>query len=494
MEKEQLMRELDRAKQRTDELEANLALKTQSERLKEEAAQEAERMLKSLEVETAQRGEELQATKESLNMLKSRSAALEKIGEETDAEIVSLLRRAQEAESWQATIREGFAKVMEVHSDEPFEQTWQKLEDILQCSVVHSTTNDAFCTNGNAQDTSNTCANNDGDNPAERSESKAEDSFATELNKELCQTGESAQAGANLSTDICSPSKPLKHGDCVDSLPKFTVGHRHIVPFSSVHDRLSREDSLSLFNDPAELEMLMMSTPDLQGALISKPKVSGNAFKEAQKLEKLPEKDNEEVKKSDAVLTNQPAGAESTTGGRSKSALVKVHDPFDDESAKTEQSNTKRKVVSFEGTRVFTQTEVGRTRRMSDATDNHSEKEYESNGIKRTQKRTYSRLRQSVAQEEASIESNINVESANQNLAGNPQKASIKMTDDSTENPKPPKRARNSADGPERRLSPKGLALGSSRSNAASQAANARSRAKRRTRGEIQTSIHDILG
>jgi hypothetical protein len=36
-----------------------------------------------------------------------------------------MFARAQEAESWQATIREGFAKVIDVHPDEPFEQTWQ---------------------------------------------------------------------------------------------------------------------------------------------------------------------------------------------------------------------------------------------------------------------------------------------------------------------------------------------------------------------------------
>jgi hypothetical protein len=476
LENEKLIQELDQFKQRTAELESNLELKIQSESTKDEVAREAERMLKSLEVETSHKDKELEATKERLNMLRSRSAALEKIGEEADAEIVSLLRRAQEAESWQATIREGFAKVMEVHSDEPFERTWQKMEDIMQSLVVQSTTNDVFDANAH---TEKNCADKDGDSPVEVGEGGAKDISTAVLDKRLSQTG------GVLPTIICGSSKPVQL-DNIDSLPKLPAEHGHIVPFSSIHDRLSREDSLSLFNDPAELEMLMMSTPDLLGTVGVRPTVPGDAPKGTQRLEKLSETVNEGIENSDAILAKKPTEAEGASAGRAKSALEKVHDPFTEGSVKSETSNTKRKVVSFEGTtRVITQTDVGRTRRMSDATGNSSGKESESKGMKRPQKRTYSRLRQSVAQEETSVESNINMGSANPNSAVIPQNTSIEMADGLSANQKPPKRSRNIADGSERRPSPKGLASGSSRSNLVGQAANARGRAKRRTRGKI---------
>jgi hypothetical protein len=490
MENDNLRRELDQVRQRTDKLEVDLTLKTQSESMKDEAAQKTERTIKSLEIETAQRAEELQATKESLDVLKSRSAAFEKIGEETDAEIVSLLRRAQEAESWQAIIREGLAKVMKVHSDEPFEQTWQKMEDILQSSVFESTTGDAFRTD--AQDAKKTCTVKDRDLLPNPGENKTTDTFQAELSKRLCQTGEFAQAGEALSTNICSSSKSLEHDEFVDSLPKFPTDRGQIVPFSNFHDINSRENSLSLFNDPAELEMLMMSTPDLQGSLASRPTVSNDVPEGIQRVERFPDEDNKEVeKKSDAILTHPPVEPESIMSEWNKSALAEFDDPLAVKSEKSEPSNTKRKMVSFEATRVNTQTEVGRTRRMSDATDNSSGQESESKSMKRTQKRTYSRLRQSVTQEETFIESgmSMNVDSGNQNLAESTQRSSIEKTEDSSAIPKPPKRSRNAADRPARRLSPKGLASGSSRSNATSQAANARGRTKRRTRGKISTSF-----
>ncbi|KAJ5513245.1 hypothetical protein N7463_002797 [Penicillium fimorum] len=483
-EKERLVEQLQQANGKTIDLEATLGLKTESVTLKEKAAREAEKRAEVSELETAQKTEELAAIKENLATLKLRSSALEKVGEEADADIISLLRRAQEAESWQATIREGFAKVIEVHPDEPFEQTWQKLQDIIQSSLAPpSTTGDMSCTKlhgtGNMEGTegSNLALELRGDRHDDLLENK-------ESSNDARKPAGNMQTDGPLAPNTSSPPKALKHGDCVDSLPRFPAGHGHIVPFSSLHDRLSRENSLSLFNDPAELEMLFMSTSDLQGA--SMPDNSPKKAQEQQNVPVEPLKMNQDPNQANPVLGMQPPRADDNTSERPQSALENIDSSFVDKSASNEQPNTKRKVVSFEGTRVFTKTEVGKARRMSDATDNSSGRESESKEVKRTQKRTYSRLRQSVAQEETSIETTTEVQPATKPLVGKSQQGSMEKTEQSSNaNPRPPKRPRNEVDGPERRPSPKGLASGSSRGNTAGQASITRGRGKRRTRGKM---------
>ncbi|KAJ5773066.1 hypothetical protein N7457_007962 [Penicillium paradoxum] len=474
-ENDSLLEQLQRVKGKTTELEAILAKKTESETLKAKAAQEAETKANLLELEAAQATGELKAMTESLAMLKSRSSALEKVGEEADAEIVSLLRRAQEAESWQATIREGFAKVIDVQPDEPFEQTWQKLEDMLQSSLARSLiAHDASC--AKLQHTDSTEATQKVNIPLDKL--KGKDDHAVEIDQSDKGVG---PAAGNLSPKIGSPSKALKHGHSVDSPPKRPPGLGHIVPFSSVHDRLSREDSLSLFNDPAELEMLFMSTPDFQGGLMQ-----GDTLKGAQEPQMVPvdsQTTSREHNLSNPALKKQPSGNESAMP---PSTIEKFENSSIDASARTELPKTKRKVVSFEGTRIFTETEVGRARRMSDATDNSSGRESESAALKKTQKRTYSRLRQSVAQEESSIETTTDVQRGKKTLEEKSQRGTInKANHSSRSNPRPPKRPRNEAHDPGRRLSPQGLASGSSRSNAADQISGTRGRGKRRTRGMV---------
>ncbi|KAJ5850100.1 hypothetical protein N7455_009956 [Penicillium solitum] len=483
-EKERLLEQLEQAKGKTIELETDLELKTESVTLKEKAIQEAENRVEMLEGETAQKNEELAAIKENLSILKSRSSALEKVGEEAHAEIISLLRRAQEAESWQATIREGIAKVIEVHPDEPFEQTWQKLEDIIQPSLAQPfITGDTSCTK--LHDTENIEAIEDSNLALEPREGEHDNLLETNesIQGALKTASNMQKTDGPLAAKICSPPKALKHGDCVDSLPKFPAGPGHIVPFSSLHDRLSRDNSLSLFNDPAELEMLFMSTPDLPGALV--PDDAPKKSQEHQRVPAEPLKMGRDLNEPNTAVGIQTLSADDSKGGGPQSALEKIDSSLVDKSAKQEQSNTKRKVVSFEGTRVITQTEVGKVRRMSDATDNSSGRESESKEVKRTQQRTYSRLRQSVAQSETSIETTTEMQPANKALAGKSEQGSMDKTyHPSNANPRPPKRPRNAADGPERRLSPKGLASGSSRGNAAGQATTIRGRSKRRTRGD----------
>ncbi|EKV12502.1 hypothetical protein PDIG_44260 [Penicillium digitatum PHI26] len=483
-EKDKLLKQLEEAEGKTSELEASLGLKTESGMLKDKAIQEAEKRAEVFELETAKKNEELSATKENLAMLKSRSSALEKVGEEADAEIISLLRRAQEAESWQATIREGFAKVIEVHPDEPFENTWQRLEDIIQSSLPRpSITYDAYCTKPHGTgDMEGTEGSNLRLGPREEKHENLSETI--ESKKGTLKTAEDMQTDGNLPPSNSSPLKALKHGDCVDSLPKFPAGHSHIVPFSLLHDRLSRENSLSLFNDPAELEMLFVSTPDIQGAL------PDDATKKAQERQMVPAETFEmgrDLNEPSPVLGMQPASANDSKSGRSQSALGNIGSLLVDKSAKNEQFNTKRKVVSFEGTRVITQTEIGKARRMSDATDNSSGGDSESKAVKRTQQRTYSRLRQSVAQSETSIETTTEMQPASKSTVKKSQQGSMNKADHSSNaNPRPLKRPRNAADGPERRLSPKGLASVSSRSGAtAGQANTVRGRSKRRTRGKM---------
>jgi hypothetical protein len=487
-EKKRLLEQLEQANRKTIELEANLRQNTESVTLKEKLVQEAEKRAEVLGLETVEKTKELAAMKENLAMLKSRSSALEKVGEEADAEIISLLRRAQEAESWQATIREGVAKVIVVHPDEPFDQTWQKLEDIIQSSLARPPiTDDTSCIKPHG--TGNTEATEGNNLPLEPRENRHDNLLKTnESNSETRKPAENMQTDEPPAPNTFSPPKALKHGDCAESLPKFPAGRGHIVPFSTLHDRLSRENSLSLFNDPAELEMLFMSTPDLQGAAMA-----DDASKKAQEHEKVPAeplKMCRDPNESDPVLEMQPLCAGDSTIEKPQSAPENIDSSFVNRTTSDEQPNTKRKVVSFEGTRYFTKTEVGKARRGSDATDNSSGRESESKEVKRTQKRTYSRLRQSVAQEETSIETTTEVQPTNKGLVEKGQRGPADKAEHSSHaNPRPAKRSRNAGDGPERRLSPKSLASGSSRGNTAGQASITRGRGKRRTRGKMSDAF-----
>ncbi|KAJ5164444.1 uncharacterized protein N7500_006274 [Penicillium coprophilum] len=473
-ERERLLEQLEQAKVKTIELEANLGMKTESAALKEKATQEAERRAQVLELETTQKTEELATMKKTVAMLESRSSALEKVGEEADAEIISLLRRAQEAENWQATIREGFAKVIDVPPDEPFEQTWQKLEDIIQSPLAQlSITGDTPCTR---LDGTASMEGAEGTNlTIEPRESRHVDSLDTDgSNNKVRKPVDQMQTDGHLASNDLSPRRlrnmVIVLTRCQNSL---------LVTVIFLHDRLSREDSLSLFNDPAELEMLLMSTPDLQGHSTTGDDPKKN--QEQQKIEPL--KMNRNTNEADPVFRMEPPRADDGTTERPQSAVENVDSSVVDKSANNQQANIKRKVVSFEGTRVFTKTEVGKARRMSDATDNSSGRESESKEVKKTHKRTYSRLRQSIAQEETSIEATSEGQPASKTLVGDSQQSSMKKTGHpSNAHPRPPKRPRNASDGPERRLSPKGLASGSSRGNAAGQASISRGRGKRRTR------------
>ncbi|KAJ5435269.1 hypothetical protein N7491_005864 [Penicillium cf. griseofulvum] len=483
-EKERLLEQLEQVNGKTIELEANMRQNTESVTLKEKAVQEAEKRAEVLGLETAEKTKELAAMKENLAMLKSRSSALEKVGEEADAEIISLLRRAQEAESWQATIREGVAKVIVVHPDEPFDQTWQKLEDIIQSSLTRPPlTDDTSCIKPHG--TGNMEATEGSNLPLEPREDRHDNLLETnESNSEACKPAENMQTDEPLGQNTFRPPKALKHDGCVESLPKFPAGNGHIVPFSTLHDRLSLGNSLPLFNDPAELEMLFMSTPDLQGGPM--PDDAPKKAQEHQKVPVEPMKMSRDPNEPNPVLGMQPPRASDSTIERPQAALENIDSSFVNRTASNEPPNTKRKVVSFEGTRVFTKTEVGKARRMSDATDNSSGRESERKGVKRTQKRTYSRLRQSVAQKETSVETTTEIQPSNKASVEKSQQGPVDKTEHSSNaNPRPPKRSRNAADGPERRLSPKGLASGSSRGNKAGQASITRGRGKRRTRGKM---------
>ncbi|CAG8931365.1 unnamed protein product [Penicillium salamii] len=415
-------------RQMADELESQLEIRTQSEHLKEEAKKEAEKALLLVELEATKRSEEFLTMKQTLSSLECRSAALEKTGAEANAEIVSLLQRAQEAESWQVMIREGVTKVMEVQPGEPFEAIWQKVEHALS--------------------------------------------------ERLCHGSEDVNTDVQLPSNACNVSHSLEHDDCVDPRHVLPTNHGHIVPFSILHEKIAPEDDdVSLFNDTAELEMLMMSTPDLQGPFAPKQKaLCDDASKETHKASEISDKGSNFAKEVDSVIDSAIIEQSRHTPGNPPGLIA-------DNGAKLEQVDTRRKMVSFEGTHVFARTEVGRPRRLSDATDNSSGIESESKETKRTQKRTYSRLRQSVAQEETSTETNAGLQSIENDVVGNPQQDPKKMAEDPDAPRKPAKRSRKTCDEPERRLTPRGLASGSSRSNPVSLATNARARAKRRSRG-----------
>lgn len=473
---EQLTRQLDQARRKNSELETHLALKNQSETIKQKEEHEFEKKLKSLETEAVQRAEEFQATKQSLEMFKSRSAALEKSGEEADAEIVSLLRRAQEAESWQVTIGEGFAKVTEMHSDEPFERTWQKIESLLPNLIAQAT-----CSMNDATGTRVVDDITGSNNLPGLKESHDDKVSATGPDKRPFRASQDAQAVEPSSSKDCSSPKSVNHTGCVPSVPKVSVGHSHIVPFSSVHDRISQEDSLPFFHDAAELEMPMMSTPDLQGHFLPKSPVLADAPTDVQEDPRIITKSEE---MNTDILNPAHIGVGGITSGLSKPGLAKARGSCENEATESEQFKSKRKIVSFEGTGVFNQTEVNKVRRMSDATDNSCEGESESKELKRTQKRTYSRLRQSVAPEDTIFEPNSQTQLGTTDLPGMAQQALQKTTEHASPPQKPSKRPRKAGDGPGRRLSPKGLASGS-RTNVPSQTSNTRGRVKRRTQGSV---------
>ena len=477
-EKEMAKELLDQANRKAHMLEAQLELKTQSESMMEKAKQEAEKAFVSLELEATRKSEEMQSMKQAISLLESRSAALEKIGGEADAEIVSLLQRAQEAESWQVTMREGLAKIMEIHPDEPFELTWQRIETALKLSVTQRTMENTLCTSVEQNDEVETERKGNDAEGLEKRDAEAE--FANELVERIRDASERLPLEQRLPPSVCDAPKSFEHDNCVDPRRMLPIDHGHIVPFSSLHEKIAAEgDDLSLFNDTAELEMLMLSTPDLQGPFASSRRAPCDRLKDAPKAPETSDKGNEVAKEADSVVDS--ANIE-------KSQLVHHGEPrgkISYDCPKIKQVNARRKVVSFEGSRLSSQTEFKGTRRLSDATDDSSGKDSESKETKRTHKRTYSRLRQSVVQDENHTDENTELQPSIEDPTTNPRQGSTITAEDPGAPCKPPKRSRKTGVEPERRLSPKSLASGSSKSNAVSTSTNLRARAKRRSRGKV---------
>ncbi|CAG7916320.1 unnamed protein product [Penicillium olsonii] len=477
-EKEMAKELLDQANRKAHRLEAQLELKTQSESMMEKAKQEAEKAFVLLELEATRKSEEMQSMKQAISLLESRSAALEKIGGEADAEIVSLLQRAQEAESWQVTMREGLAKIMEIHPDEPFELTWQRIENALKLSVTQRTMDNTLCTSVEQNDEVETeRKGNDAEGLKKRD---AEAEFANELAERLRDASERVPLVQSLPPSVCDAPKSFEHDNCVDPRHMLPIDHGHIVPFSSLHEKIAAEgDDFSLFNDTAELEMLMLSTPDLQGPFASSQRAPCDRLKDAPKAPETSDKGNEVAKEADSVVDS--ANIE-------KSQLVHHGEPrgkISYDCPKIKEVNARRKVVSFEGSRLSSQAEVKGTRRLSDATDDSSGRDSESKETKRTHKRTYSRLSQSVVQDENHTDENTELQPSIKDPTTNPRQGSTITDEDPGAPCKPPKRSRKTGVEPERRLSPKGLASGSSKSNAVSTSTNLRARAKRRSRGKV---------
>ncbi|KAJ5333162.1 hypothetical protein MYU51_005007 [Penicillium brevicompactum] len=471
-EKEALVQQLHQLTKNSEELQTQLAQVTQSQGMKERAAFDAAEKLLRTEIELAFKDQELKLTKHSVAVVESRSAALEKNRAEADSEILSLLQRAQEAESWQMTIREGVSKIMEVPPNEPFEVTWRKVENSLQRLLAQRTTHDPFCVNALKKE--NVVTVDDRIDPHEPRKCGTGNDFATELSAMLSHAKENAETGEQLPHTERHVSIV---GDCVDPPRDSVVDRSHITPFSSLHDRAAPEyDDLSVFNDVAELDMLMLCTPDPQGSFAPRTTVPGEESEETSKLPAISEKRTKTTKQLELMNVDETEQSGPDPG--------KLGATLADQSIKPEQTAVKRKAVSFEETHAMTQSKHEKTRRLSDATDHSSGVESDSKEIKRSQKRTYSRLRQSVAQED-SPDSQTRVQSDTKALTGDLPQAPIKSTDDADSAPKPTKRSRKTGDDPQRRLSPKGLALGSSRTEGTSQAAKARARNKRRTRGKL---------
>ncbi|KAJ5612767.1 hypothetical protein N7510_005961 [Penicillium lagena] len=456
---------LDAANSAKMDLEASLL--TQTETGKSETAQVLQK-LESLQAKIRQKDEELQITNQNLDAANSAKSNLETGKKKAKAEIHSLLRRVQEGESCLNTIREAAAKFTAMDSGEPFACTWSKLETLLQCAAAevqkqasHYSTRKETAT-GNGIDVSSKGI-------ATSSPSKGKGSLMR--TRDLLQQRPSVQPAAVYASEPHESSPSVIANSDTESTSNTHNPTSNISSFASLGARHSMDDdSISPFDDPAELEMLFMSTPDIpnQAAALCAS-------------EPAPITKNEGSISIDDSLMR--CGKPDTFIGSPASPSVAG---AADEIAKAEHSTIKRKAVSF-GHPHTTSEPIGGSRQGSIQVEGDLDEDHSSKKTKRVHVHTYSRKRSDQASQ--NVRASQSVTSENICLETMQHTSTKTMKASAGQGPKSSRKSHDASDVLERRVIPRNLVSVSSQNHTGGQTTARRGRS--RSRGKRYSARFD---
>ena len=468
-----LQQKIDEASQNIATLEAAAA--ANASKVDHRVSQELEERLGTLQAEFSRKKEECSSMKQELSVANAAKLTLESGKSKAKGEIHSLLLRVQDSERWMKSIKDELEKFGISTSTEPFPETWNKLEMLLQLAIA----------SGFPDASSN--------NPLQQVGCTPKGAIASTPRKvcespsQFVQTTELIYRTQNIPTF----SSPAGHeaNTTIDTVPDSQMS-TNIVPFSSFQKQLSPVHCSSPNHDTGDFGTIFAQTPRKEY-----PKEANGPINE-RKNGISSSSDTEKNEKSLSPAKN--ANRESQTNDdKNPGKKLPGADPVDgengDEHRNADYSGDKHRVVTFEGQDTVNS---GSKRRMPDSSFREKTAEgFPSERPIRPNRRTYSRIRKAspvrdngrlAVQDEAPP-------SAQKMGTGSPydnRNKRARVSNGSNQS-RSRKQTQGGSDCVERRASPASLASGSSRQNTANQnssnqrwATRGQRRPGRRTRGK----------
>lgn len=463
-----LQQKIDEANQSIATLEAEAAANASK------ASQELEERLVTLQAEFSRKEEECSSMKQELSVANAATLTLESGKAKAKGEIHALLLRVQDSERWMKSIKDKLEKFGISTSTEPFPETWNKLEMLLQSAIA----------SGFPEVSSNVPLQQVGCTPKRNIISTPHK--VCESPSQFVQTTELIYRTQNIPTY----SSPTGHeaSATIDTVPDSQLS-TNIVPFSSFQKALSPVHCSSPNHDAGDFATILTQTPQKEH-----PKEANSPIKENKNsLSSSSGTEKDEKSLSPVKLTNQTSQANDKTPRKQLPGADLVDREKGDEPRDAEFGGDKHRVVTFESQDIVN---LGSKRRMPESSHHEKTPEGFSNERSaRPNRRTYSRIRKTspARKNERFAVQNEVPPSAQKTDADSPYDNRNKRARVSTASnqSRSRKQAHGGSDYVERRASPASLASGSSRQNTANEnssnsrwATRGQRRPGRRTRGK----------
>lgn len=458
-----------------------------------EQVQEMQKKLHTLQDQLSQKEEECSSIHSTFDASETTRLALESGKAKTKGEIHALLLRVQDSERRMKNIREKMEEFSISTSEEPFSETWSKLEMLLQS---------AFFNRESSKDVPKHSLQQVGYAPEGTSIVSTPHKTTASPSQGIVQTTEFICRTQNISRSTYS-TPTGGHERFRSELPNSTIDYvpnsqasANIIPFSKFEKQLSPAHFSSPKDDPAELAKLLAQTETPPNEdLVKFPNSSAKENKNASPSSSTTEKDPSLLSLSHTKDTDEGPQLK-TTGichlAKDSAAQIDVN-----ESGNVNQNVDKQNAVTFENQGVNEIEFDGKATELSYPETQEQFSGGPSNKRKpmRSNQRTYSKIRQApLTNDHESIPTHHDKSRPAEEMHESPYNNRNKKARVSTASGY--SRQRRHEGGPEqieRRLSPASLASGSSRKHTANEsstnkrwAARGQKRPGRRTRGKGQ--------
>lgn len=460
-----LQQKIDEANQNIATLEADAA--ASASKVDHKVSQELEERLNTPQAEVSRKEEECSSMKQELEAANAAKLTLESGKAKAKGEIHALLLRVQDSERWMKSIKDKLEKFGISTSTEPFPETWNKLEMLLQSAIASGFPE--VSSNNPLQQVGCTPKGNVLSTPRKVCESSSQFVKTTEL---IYRT-----------QNIPTYSSPTAHeaSTTIDPVPDSQLS-TNIVPFSSFQKQLSPVHCSSPNHDAGDFATILTQTPQKEY-----PKEANSPIKEIKNgLSSSSGTEKDEKSLCPVKLTNPTSQTNDKTPRKQLPGADIMDEGKGDQSQDTEFGGDKHRVVTFENQ----DTANPGSKRSHDKTAEG----FPNERPVRPNRRTYSRIRKTspVRKNERFAIQNEASPSAQKRGADSPYDNRNKRARVSTASnqSRSHKQTHGGSDYVERRASPASLASGSSRQNTANENSNQRwatrgqRRPGRRTRGK----------